>query len=81
MILKNGYVLKTYNNWADHQFPPAGECHDCGTPSCTYRCERCKAIFMEKYSCLGSDPDNSYGDLREIFKEIRRNRQLEGMRK
>ena len=38
-------------------FPVAGNCHDCGKPSRTYRCPECKLKFLKKYGYATVEDD------------------------
>ena len=46
-------MAKEFFGTAHHEFPVAGRCHDCKTPSRTYRCPECKAAFMTKHLRFG----------------------------
>lgn len=70
MLKYEEYQLVNRGRWlARHEFPAAGKCHDCGVPCTTYRCDQCKRAFYERTQpvLMGADPDNSYGDMHDIF--------------
>lgn len=57
-----------------HEFPPAGKCVDCGCTCSTYRCDKCYAKHIKGADFSGYDPDESYGDLDEIFRRFKHRR-------
>lgn len=55
-------MMGKWSKGADHEFPAAGKCHDCGMPCRDYRCPGCRARFVKKnrLSFDESDPESKY---------------------
>lgn len=60
-------TLERRRSGADHDFPAAGRCVDCGKKCRTYRCPACQKKRERLEFFWGDDPDITYGSLEEIF--------------